>query len=463
MQINDCQVATLGSKSTWLKACPWEARRNGSMPDLAAEPPGRVRNRTSGVRHFYYLAAASSYLAEKESCDAIIPLFLDIACRMTFAEASSFLSYNNHRLKFDYFNDQGIDEDTLQLTKCRGALRADQGIAGLAARSRKAIAVQDAQHDAHFYRKIDHLTGRVTRNLLAVPVLYCGHLLGVVEVINKKGGGCFSKFDQKAMQSLADLFAVGIVRSELIDGRRVRYRLEAQMQMAAKIQSLFLPKYTAISRDSHIWGMSLPAEYLGGDLYDWLPMPDGSWTVYVADVSDKGPPAALYMAALWSRIRIEAYLHEHISDVLSGLNKAMYSLMAQEGFFATILLCNYHPGTGKLLMSSGGHLPALKISNGETEEIPGSRGVALGLLKTPIYKEEKFQLSRGQSVLLVSDGVTEALNKVDEFFGIQGIAQHARAGKGPPWGDGLAGTVAKWRAPSGLHDDLTIVEIWRNA
>jgi len=233
--------------------------------------------------------------------------------------------------------------------------------------------------------------------------------------------------------------------------------------MAARVQSLFLPKYTMLRSDNYIWGYSMPAGYLGGDLYDWMPMPDGSWTVYIADVSDKGPPAALYMAALWSRMRIEAYRHQKIGDVLRGLNNAMYSLMAQEGFFATILICNFHPETGRLLMANGGHLPALKVSNGETEEIPVSRGVALGLQRDPHFREEKFQLPRGQSVILFSDGVTEARNKADAFFGVHGIKQYVRAKDGPPWGDGLVRAVEKWRPSSKPADDLTVVEIWRNS
>src|SRR5512136_1806840 len=80
-------------------------------------------------------------------------------------------------------------------------------------------------------------------------------------------------------------------------------QLKFQLETATKIQSLFWPKMPELEGGSHIWGISVPAAYVGGDFYDVIPLSDGSLLAYVADVSDKGVPAALIMAALSTKIR----------------------------------------------------------------------------------------------------------------------------------------------------------------
>ncbi len=91
-------------------------------------------------------------------------------------------------------------------------------------------------------------------------------------------------------------------------------------------------------------------------------MQDGSWVIYIADVSDKGLPAAMIMVALWSRIRSEAHLYDDVDKLIKTVNIAMYDLMADEGFFATIILARYWPINGRMQLTRGGHLPPLWIS-----------------------------------------------------------------------------------------------------
>ena len=95
---------------------------------------------------------------------------------------------------------------------------------------------------------------------------------------------------------------------------------------------------------------------MGGDLYDVIPLPDDSLLVYVADVSDKGVPAALIMAALSTKIRSEALVQSEVDNLLETVNNSMYSLTSEEGFFATIVLARYWPSSGKMQLTLGGHL-----------------------------------------------------------------------------------------------------------
>ncbi len=110
-------------------------------------------------------------------------------------------------------------------------------------------------------------------------------------------------------------------------------QLKVQLETATKIQSLFWPKMPELEAGSHIWAVSVPAAYVGGDFYDVIPLSDGSLLAYVADVSDKGVPAALIMAALSTKIRSEAQLQSEVDKLLETINNSTYQLMSEEGFF----------------------------------------------------------------------------------------------------------------------------------
>ena len=138
-------------------------------------------------------------------------------------------------------------------------------------------------------------------------------------------------------------------------------KLKVQLNTATKIQSLFWPKMPDLKAGSHIWAVSVPAAYVGGDLYDVIPLPDDSLLAYVADVSDKGVPAALIMAALSTKIRSEARMQSEVDKLLETVNNTLHSLTSEEGFFATIVLARYWPVSGKMQLALGGHLQPLWI------------------------------------------------------------------------------------------------------
>jgi serine phosphatase RsbU (regulator of sigma subunit) len=409
------------------------------------------------------LIKASQSLATIESFDALIPHLLSLARTVTEAEASSLLLYDADRglLKLLSAKDEILGNQATDILKPMIELKLGEGIAGWVAQQRQPIIVADPARDSRFFSNIDRKTGFVTRNLMAVPVIYGDNLLGVIEAINSKTNPQFDHDDLEILESFAHLAAVAIVRSQLLEARIAQHKLEIQLEAAAKIQSLFWPASPEIGIDSHLWGISMPASFAGGDLYDWIALPDDSWLVYLADVSDKGLPAALIMAALWSRIRSEAFRHEGLEALLAAANRALYDLLASEGFFATILIAKYHPGSGGLSIINGGHPPAIY----SVKKTPGllcqPKNPCLGVFAGASFTAEHFHLSQGETVLFYSDGVTDALNPQGEYFGQQRMLD-CLAHETPPWGPKLLDAVNSWRAGAQMSDDLTIVEIWRD-
>ena len=239
-------------------------------------------------------------------------------------------------------------------------------------------------------------------------------------------------------------------------------QLKKQLKTASNIQTLFWPKIPQLASGSHIWAVSIPAYYVGGDLYDIITLSDGSLLAYVADVSDKGVPAALIMAALSSKIRSEAKNNSDIGQLLYSINNNIYKLLSDEGYFATIVLVRFWPNTGKMELSLGGHLEPLWISNNKILKLPQLNGISLGIMANASYDKAEITLSPGESMLLYSDGLIEAVNEKQEFFGRDRLIRHVKRKDKKTVGEGLLDEIRKWQGNTIMNDDLTILEIWRD-
>jgi serine phosphatase RsbU (regulator of sigma subunit) len=416
------------------------------------------------ARRLERLIAANHSLAELESLEALLPRLIELARDVTAAEASSLLLYDPRRnvLEFASVEDEVVGRNADAILKASLALNMGEGIAGWVAQNRRSIIVRDVQRDPRFCREVDRQTGFVTRTLLSVPLVHHDELLGVINVLNAKDKPCFDAEDQELMQCFSALAAVALVRSRLLANRLAQERLQVKLQAAARIQSLFWPKLPEPVAGSHVWGVSLPAASVGGDVYDVIPLPDGSWLLYVADVSDKGLPAALLMVAVWSQIRSAATTHGRVSDLLEAANDAMCDLLGDEGFFVTIALGRYWPAEGRLQFSLAGHGAPLQVGDGRTDNLPTARATPLGVLPGTRYTQSEITVPPGESVLFLSDGVIDAENPQGIRFGRSGIVDHLQDASGPPRGRGLVAAVGAWRGPAEISDDLTVLEIWRD-
>ena len=211
-----------------------------------------------------------------------------------------------------------------------------------------------------------------------------------------------------------------------------------------------------------MWAVSVPAGYVGGDLYDVIPLSDGSLVAYVADISGKGVPAALLMAALSTTIRSEIQNETEIDRLLASVNDSMHRLMADESYFATAVLIRYWPSSGKIQYALAGHLEPLWIVDGDIPDLSLSGGVSLGIEQGAKYQKGEIVLGNGQSVLLFTDGLVEAENDAGERFTTRRLVDHLKTCNGPPWGESVLRRIEAWRGRCAANDDLTIMEVWRD-
>ncbi|MEW6673078.1 MAG: GAF domain-containing SpoIIE family protein phosphatase [Thermodesulfobacteriota bacterium] len=423
-------------------------------------PKERQQDIETVSNRFKKLAEANRSLVEIESLDELFLRFIDLAKEVTTAESSLFFLYNSESRLLEIVSVR--DDRFGDKRKSTVKFKMGEGVTGWVAQNRKAVLIEDAQKDSRFSRLADKHRNFTTRSLLSVPLVYREELLGVLTAVNARYKPFFDNEDLALFESFADLAAVAIIRARLLEQRIEQDRLRTELKAAAKIQKLFWPKVPELGVGSHVWAHSEPAGSVGGDLYDVIPMPDKSWLVYVADVAGKGLPAALMMAALSAKVRSIAPLHHEVAKLLANVNDTMYALMSDEGFFATMLLSKYWPETGRVQIARAGHPYPLWVINHGVRELPKLDGIPIGIELGAEYKQTEFVLSPGESILLITDGVTEAENEQGGWFGNVCLFNYFKEANGPPWAEGLLERMDSWRGNAPVNDDLTMVEIWRD-
>ncbi len=408
------------------------------------------------------LIKASGVLANVESVDELLPILLQMAQEVTQATASSILLYDPKRdvLKFSLAMNEARD-GVQEILKSQVELKMGQGIAGWVAENREPVLVGDAECDSRFFRPADKATGFKTKSLLCAPIVHSEELLGVVQVLNAKNRSCFTPEDLELLESFAHLASVAIVRRKLLEIRVREQSMLSQLNAASRIQTHFLPKNPDPGHGCGIWGHTTPAVYVGGDLYDFIPLPDGSWVICVADVSGKGLPAALVMVAMWAKLQSLTPAGMDPGVLLGALNRDLVGVMAGE-IFATAVMARYWPDSGRTEIALAGHLSPLLLRPGEIRVIEDLKGIPLGIEPSSTYEHRVLGLKKGESLLFITDGVTEARSKTRGFFEMRGVVDFVRTHPGPPWGKGLLEKIDRFRDGAQANDDTTLVEVWRS-
>lgn len=409
------------------------------------------------------LIQANHSLAAIESLGELLDHLMDLAQDTTNSEASSILLYNSSRqvLEFALAKNKIIGEKAQVELLDNVELKLGQGLAGWVAQHGRSLLVKDARHDTRFFRNADAATGFVTRSLLCSPLMHRNELLGVIQVINPCGKDFFDEEDQDILESFASLASVAILRSRLLRERLRQQRLEAQLEAASRIQSHFWPELPNFGEHGGVWAYSRPAVFVGGDLYDCINLGDGSYLLYVADVAGKGLPASLVMAAVWSQIRNAATENADVGKLLAAVNAQLYDFLASDGLFVTIVAARYRPETGDLQLASGGHLPPLLRRGNDFSFVPQLHGLPLGITPDQRYESEMLRLETGDSILFITDGVSEARNSQGDMFEEDRIRLYMQEAETRPYGKGLVREVNTWCAEADPADDLTLLEIYR--
>jgi serine phosphatase RsbU (regulator of sigma subunit)/anti-sigma regulatory factor (Ser/Thr protein kinase) len=302
---------------------------------------------------------------------------------------------------------------------------------------------------------------------LVVPLVTNGELVGLLNVGSRLSEQEYSADDRRLLETLARQAAPAIRVGQLIRERQAevqeRGRIEQELQVAQMIQKNFLPRSVPELPGWLVAADYRPARAVGGDFYDFVDLRDGRIGLLIGDVTDKGIPAAMVMAATKSLLRASAQRLVDPAVVLARVNDQLCPEIP-ENMFVTCFYGVLDPATGGLRYANAGHNLPLVQTAGEASELRAT-GMPLGLMAEMEYEEHEATLAQGARVLLYSDGLVEAHDSDREMFGTARVADVLRAQASP---DGivrlLLDALDRFTAESAeQEDDITLVALERES
>jgi phosphoserine phosphatase len=348
-----------------------------------------------------------------------------------------------------FLYDENSHELVVRVATNLGSIRipADKGIVGESAMSRKLINVPDCYADDRFNRAIDKETGYQSRCMLTIPLIgFEDTLIGVLQILNKNKG-VFDDEDEFVATALAAQAAVVLHRAKLIESMIASERLDREITVARDVQMGTLPKEMPKIRGYGFAGAFSPTDQTGGDLYDFVRLPDERLFLLMGDATGHGIGPALSATQVRAMLRVALRLGADLDDVFVNINDQLVEDLPEDRFVTAFFgLLNdaadrtydwHEPSTFPL-----GYMAQENLG-------PGAA----------------IRLEPGDILGLISDGIYEYENEVGLQFGQKGVASVI---------DAMPGGKAEELVPAIMHaarmhggsapqaDDITIVLVRRN-
>ena len=241
--------------------------------------------------------------------------------------------------------------------------------------------------------------------------------------------------------------------------------LQNELDVASKIQQSILPTESPQTKTYQVSANMEPARNVGGDFFDILRLENGCIGLAVADVSDKGVPAALFMMSSRTLLKGAAIGKIAPGEVLQEVNNLLTE-DNESAMFVTVLYAVYDSSSGRITYASGGHnAPLIVRADGSSKLLPLTGGIALGLAPDLEYGQTTVTLEPGDIVILYTDGVTEAMNAAGEEFGIEPLQKIFA--ESPPRSAEEANmtvfeAVSAFAGETAQSDDITCLTLRRN-
>lgn len=288
--------------------------------------------------------------------------------------------------------------------------------------SRQPLLTNNAQFDTRFNAG-QSIIMRGLRAILCAPMMVQDRLIGVVYVDTAMKAGTFRPDDMALMQAVSGLAARAIENARLYNVAKEKGRLEHQLQMAYDIQQSLMPQVMPKLEGYELAPYWEPAREVAGDFYDAFKLEDGSLGAVMADVSDKGAPAALFMAVARTLLRSHAHANMTPVEAMGRTNDLLTIDGEQSGMFVTIFFSHLMAG-GRTVHVNGGHNPPVYYHHktGKVEYMPQG-GRALGWFADAPFEEVELMLEPGDVIVYYTDGLSEAENPQAEPYGEDRLAK----------------------------------------
>jgi sigma-B regulation protein RsbU (phosphoserine phosphatase) len=258
-----------------------------------------------------------------------------------------------------------------------------------------------------------------------------------------------------------------ITQRKLAEEERLSHQKVVQeLALAGRIQASFLPSDTPYVPEWQLAATLVPTKETAGDFYDYIPLPNGKLGILIADVTDKGMAAALYMALTRTLIRTYAVEYDEQPELAFSAANRRILTDTHSDLFVTVFYGIIDPVTGILTYCNAGHNPPylLHAQNGDAVQALHRTGIPLGVYEDETWSQGIVQLIPGDTLVLYTDGITEAQNRQEKFFGKGRLLEVTQANLGrsaQEIQDALLTAVDKFVGTAPQFDDITLMVVVR--
>ncbi len=346
-----------------------------------------------------------------------------------------------------------------------------EGVVGRVAATGRGELITHAASDPRIVKHEDEAL-RV-RSVIAAPITVRQRLIGVLCVCNASDGLPFSETDYSLVEVLAEQAGLAVHNADFLALQVDKQRLDLDLALASDVQQMLLPRSMPTVPGLDIDARYLAAQKVSGDLYDVFKLGFDRIGVAVADVAGKGVSASLLMAICRTTLRQIAPLHTSPARVLAELNRTLAGDM-QQGMYITMIYAVVDAGKNQVTVARAGHeLVLLSRRDRRTgtylSEYVGSEGMPVGLVEEELFdsaiEDKTLEFAPGSTLVLYTDGLTEAPNAEGKEFGGARLADALRAGhtgSAREVNDTILAAVNQFAGSTGLRDDYTLLTVKRS-
>ncbi len=352
---------------------------------------------------------------------------------------------------------RGMDQDTIDHPQ----FQISRSVVERVAREGQPVLTSDAQSDDRFsMRQSVKVLG--LRSILCVPLKIKDEVSGVVYVDNRLRVGIFTPADLELLTAIASSAAIAIENARLYQVAVEKGRMERELQVAREVQASFLPRETPQVPGWEFVARWQPAREVAGDYYDFIPLDGEQLGLVIADVSDKGMPAALFMALTRSIVRASVGRAPSPADGIAHANRLICA-DSTRGMFVTLFYALLNPATGEITYVNAGHNPPLLCRADQDQLTQLARtGMALGVVEDAPFEQHTLRLNPGDFILLYTDGVTDVTNAHEQDFGMERLQRVILDHRHAPAADVMAAleqAIGDFAGSTAPFDDMAMVVI----
>ncbi|MBN1523961.1 MAG: SpoIIE family protein phosphatase [Spirochaetales bacterium] len=377
---------------------------------------------------FDFMQNLGSAIAEKLELHQILNFITASAVKSTNAQAGSILLIDefDSMLKVEAVDGvfpppyQVPDRVKVKISRLQDYFKSQpiklgENIFGEVAQSGKPIFIKNTTKDPRMKQNTQNDTLFVS-SFIAIPLLVSKRIIGVISVIKRERDRVFTENDYDHLRTFADFASLTIdfilTYMELIEKRE----MERELGIAAEIQQKLLPRKLPAMKAGTLAAFSIPAKGVSGDYYDVLQFKNNRFGMVICDVAGKGVPAALIMVMIRSILHLITSAEKNAANVVTWINRGITGKIDIDRF-ATLSFLTYDENTGEVIYSNAAHHPLLIFRHKTaTIEAIDTEGLPIGVERTAKYGQKRFKLSKGDLIVLYTDGIIEAMNPAGQQY-----------------------------------------------